>query len=340
MILKTLRRILFIILCIALIAISVGFLLPGKVHVERRLLISAPQRSIFKQVNVLENWVKWSPWLQADTTMQLLYSGPVSGVGSTLKWLSNNTSVGRGSLSIISSVPYDSIQLLLDYGKNGKSTTTFHLTKENQNTLVTSSLDSDLGMNPISRWFGLFSDYMVGPDLERGLFNLSQYSGNIKTVNGYEIIDSIVPAHILLTVRDTASPETIKPKLAGMYQRISKFLKSRNLSPTGSPIAVFHNYSNLQFDIEACMPVASIVAVPNGMNCIEKDAQKTIMVKYFGPYDLISGAYNAMQTYINDRELQITGPAWEEYVTNPNKEVDSTKWQTNIYYPLNSFPGL
>lgn len=332
---KILRRVLLAVLCIALIVIVVGFMLPRKVHVERSLVINASQKSVFKQINTLKNWVKWSPWLQMDSTMQLQFSGPVSGVGANYKWLSHNKNVGKGSVSIISSVPANSLQVIMDFGENGKSTGGFRLVKENSNTNVTWSLDSDLGMNPLSRWFGLFSDHMIGPDLEQGLYNLDQLLEDRHTVNGYKIIDIEVPARVLISVRDTASPETVTLKLAKMYNSISLFLKFKSLSPTGSPIAIFHHYTNRDFDIEAGIPISSVVEAPQGMNCSVKVAQKTIMIKYFGSYKLISEAYGALQTYIIDNELQITGPAWEEYISNPHLEADSTLWQTNIYYPLN-----
>jgi len=120
-----------------------------------------------------------------------------------------------------------------------------------------------------------------------------------------------------------------------MYNKISVFLKSNNLPPAGSPIAVFHSYTGRIFDIEACIPVASMMEVPNGMKCSVTNVKKSIMVKHFGPYKSISSAYNALQTYMTNMDLQISGPGWEEYITNPLMEADSNKWQTNIYYPLN-----
>ncbi len=332
---KTLRRILLIILCIALMLVAIGFLLPGNIHVERRMLINASRNRIFTEINTLRNWQNWSPWLTEDTSMQLFFTGPESGVGAGYNWSSKNNTIGQGSLSITSSVPLDSVKVIMDYGENGKATGTFILQKYDHNTLLTWSFDSRIGMHPVSRWIGLFSDYLIGPDLEKGLINLELYLKDINITNEYAIEESDVPARIFISVRDTASPKTITNKLTGMFKNISLFLKRRDLTPTGSPVAVFHDYTNRYFDIEACMPVASIVQVPEGVNCSVKAAQKTIMIQYFGSYKLISGAYTALQTYITDNELQVTGAGWEEYVTNPNTEPDSTMWQTNIYFPVN-----
>jgi hypothetical protein len=133
---KIFRRVLFIILCLALVIVTIGFILPRKIQVERRLLINGSSKSIFEQVNTLKNWVKWSPWLKNDTSMQLIFTGPESGVGSTCKWMSSDLNVGNGSLLIISSVSPDSLEVVFDFAERGKSTGKFFFIKENKNTNV------------------------------------------------------------------------------------------------------------------------------------------------------------------------------------------------------------
>jgi effector-binding domain-containing protein len=331
---KIFRRILFIILCIVLAIIAIGFFLPPKIRVERKMVISTSPRTLFSQVNTLKNWVKWSPWLQMDTTMQLIFSGPGSGVGATIHWTSNDKNVGNGSLAIISSVSPDSLEVIFDFAEKGKSTGRFIFQKENLNTNVIFSFDSDLGWNPISRWFGLFSDRLIGPDIEQGLFNLDQLVQDTKTIYGFDIAITEVPARVMISVRDTASPETITLKLSLMYNKIFLFFKNKGLSPIGNPIAIFHTYKNGNFDIEAGIPVASVTRVNGGLICSERAAQKTVMIKYTGSYQMISQAYVALQAYIQNNELQLDGPAWEEYIINPALEGDLTKRQTNIYYPI------
>jgi effector-binding domain-containing protein len=331
---KTLRRILLVFLCIALVFISSAYFLPRKIHVERSLSYNAPQKTVFDQINSLKIWEKWSPWILIDTTLQLSFSGPESGAGASYRWLSNNKNVGSGTVSLISSFPYDSLLLIMDFGEKGKSLSKFIFIRENKSTKVTWSLESDLGLNPFSRWFGLFSDRLIGPDLEQGLFHLEDLIEKIKQENIFEILEYEVPAQMYIMKRDTASPTTVSNKLADMYSRISSFMKSRNLSPTGAPVAVFHSYLGQSFDIEAGLPVASSIAVSNKLNFVKKDAQKVVMVKFLGSYNTISAAYYALNSYIIENELVIIGPPWEEYITNPQFESDSSKMQTNIFYPV------
>lgn len=331
---KIFRRVLIILLCIASLAALVGLLLPRKILVQRSLLMDANQKNIFAKINTLKTWEKWSPLLQIDSGMKIAYSGSPSGTGAALSWRSSNRNIGYGRISIISAAPYDSIRLLLDFGKNGTSVAKFTLHNTGLKTMVTWSIESELGLNVISRWVGLFSDRLIGPDLETGLINLNQLLIDSKTVNGFEILDYELPERILLSVRDTASPGTISTKLASMYSRLTMFINSRNLPPTGSPVAIFHASDNRNFDVEAGIPVKTAVEVPAGLQCTLLKPQKTIMVNYFGAYKSISGAYDALQKYMNDNAIHISGPGWEEYVTKPSAEADTNKWQTRIYYPV------
>ncbi len=333
-VMKTVRRILFFISFTALAVLSIGLLLPRKVNVERRIMLKASVHDIFVQVNTLKNWEKWSPWLQLDTNMLLSFSGPASGVGSRYTWFSQDKNIGNGYIFIHSSVPDESVQVLMDFGKNGRSNGEFHFIQVKDSIEVIWNIETDLGMNPLTRWFGLFSDRMVGPDLVKGLLNLEKQVKEIKIVNGFEITDYTVPAQILLSLRDTASQATISSKLSTMYMKVARFMKSGNLTPSAPPLAIFHNCADSIFDIEACIPIDTLTPVKDGLKCTLKESAKTVMIKYFGPYHSIKGAYNALQTCINNRELKVAGPPWEEYVSNPNMESDSGKWQTNIYYPV------
>jgi len=331
---KILRRILIFILCIVSLLISIGFLLPSRAYVERKLEINAFPEIVFKQLNTLKNWENWSPWLKDDTSLKFLYSGPESGPGASFSWLANNSSNEKYTVKIISSAPFDSLHVVLDFGLSGKTSGKFILNRVNNITVVSWSLESSIGMNPVSRWVALFTDKLVGPDLERGLLNIEELLLETDPSEEYDIVFCDVPSTFLLTIRDTVTPARVTAKFANMYQQLSFFLNSRHLSPTGSPIVIYHNISSQIFDIEVGIPITSLLETPYNIACIQTEAKKTIRLRYFGSYNLISSAYNYMQNYINERRLQVSGPSWEEFVTDPLKEPDSNKWQTNIYFPL------
>lgn len=282
----------------------------------------------------MQNWVNWWPGIQHDSSVKLQYSEIKSGEGAAFSWISSDYNTGSGKISIISDIHPDSLQVLIDYGKNGKSTSKFILQKVGLNTRLSWRLESDLGINPLTRWFGLFTDQMTGPDIEKGLNNLARLLDGNRTQNGFEIVEIEIPARILLSVRDTASTATVSSKMAQMFNHISKFLKTKHLTPIGPPMTIFHAFSSTSIDIESCIPISSTIATPSDIRCYESKSQNSLMIRYNGSYYQIAGAYSAIQAEIKERGIDISGSPWEEYISDPGLAADSNTIYTNVYYPV------
>src|ERR1035441_9774663 len=169
---KTLKKIFIgIVIFLALIVI-VSFMLPSKVRIERSMVMNAPPDVVFNQVNNLKNWEQWDAWTRMDSAMSKKYEGPEAGANCKRTWESKK--VGNGSMLIVDSKPDDSISIQLDFGNMGKPSSTFKFEKVENGTKVSWIMNSDLGMNPMHRIFGLFEDKMIGPDFEKGLTNMKE----------------------------------------------------------------------------------------------------------------------------------------------------------------------
>ncbi len=168
--LKTILRYLFI--GIAALA-GIGFLLPGKSHVERQTTIAAPNTFVFNQINELKNWVNWSPWQELDPNAKWVYSTlSTAGVGAWYTW-EGNEKVGSGKLTILDADSTKMLHCKMEFGKGADSFADFKLTpKDSTTTTVVWTLDTDLGLNPLARWFGLGMETFIAPDYEKGLANL------------------------------------------------------------------------------------------------------------------------------------------------------------------------
>lgn len=171
---KLIKRILVFLIVLVLGLIGISYILPGKAEVSRSITIDAPAEAIFPFVNSMQQTEKWSPWLARDPETQLTYSGPETGVGNILSWSSEHPQVGAGTQEIVESVANQSVRTALDFGQMGTATALFTLQPEGGQTDVTWGFESDLGLNPMSRWMGLMMDSWVGGDYERGLSNLKE----------------------------------------------------------------------------------------------------------------------------------------------------------------------
>lgn len=168
---KILKWLIVGILGLAAVLAVVGLVLPRQVRVQRTATVARPPAQVYALMNNMKRFNEWSPWAKLDPKTEYTFSGPDSGVGAKLEWKSDDPNVGKGMQVITSSTP-ESVKLDLEFGGQGNSKVEYAFQPDGTGTRVTWTMDSDLGNNPIGRWFGLMMDGMVGPDFERGLASL------------------------------------------------------------------------------------------------------------------------------------------------------------------------
>lgn len=171
---RMLRRVVLILVAIVVVLVAVGYLLPQRVAVARTIDVDAPPSIVFPLVADLREVGKWSPWTGIDPNMKINFTGPETGVGQMMSWSSNDARVGSGSQTIAEYAPESRVVTELDFGPQGHATATTTIEPAGEGSRVTWAFDTDLGMNPVARYFGLALEGMIAPDFERGLAKLKE----------------------------------------------------------------------------------------------------------------------------------------------------------------------
>jgi len=152
-----------------LAAVAVG--LPAHVTVARSVVANAPESVVFPYVANLHHFKDWSPWASRDPQLQLTYSGPESGKGARVDWVSQVRSIGTGSMEITNADPNKTIELAVNF--NGvEGTSNFDIAPSGSGSKVTWSFGYDSGSSPVKRWKALALDGFVGAEYRAGLDKL------------------------------------------------------------------------------------------------------------------------------------------------------------------------
>ncbi|SNZ19566.1 SRPBCC family protein [Cohaesibacter gelatinilyticus] len=156
---------------IAVVALAAAgtLLLPKQIKVERQATISATPSAILTLAASNEGYQRFNPYLSADPNLKISHFGPSSGIGSGFTFDGKD---GKGSQTV-AELSSNSVRYAIDLGPMGKPAQTIEVNPVTGGSLVTWSMDMDLGYNPIARIFGLFMDGMVGRTFEQGLDNLA-----------------------------------------------------------------------------------------------------------------------------------------------------------------------
>ena len=332
---KILKKILLGILIVAALLVIIAFFLPQQVHVERSLSMDAPAKIVYNQVIDLHSWDKWAKWNQIDPEMKVEYINAGVGENAGYSWSSENPQLGSGQLMITAAVPYNSIATTMDFMEEGTATGYFVFSEEGNSTTVSWGFDTDLGFNPIDRWFGLMFDRMLGPDFEEGLENLKVVSETIFAEKQpvCEIRD--MPAVKIVSIREVVQYKDIAEKMGVMYGELMKFNQKENIEMIDVPLAIYHQFDGTIIDLECAIPVNTLPEnTTDKIQGREISAKNYVHADHFGAYEKLGETHQFIQDWMDKRQLNLNGGPIERYLTDPQKEPDISKWHTSIYYPL------
>ncbi len=336
---KTLKKIFIGIIVLLVVLVIISFFLPKHVHVERTMVMNAAPEVVFNQVNTLKNWEKWSVWDRKDTTMQKKYEGPEAGINAKFSWDSQNKDLKTGSMTIKSSAPNDSISIELVFGERTPSIATFHFFKDDKGTKVIWSMDMDMGMNPVAKYFGLMMDKMIGPDFDKGLANIKDIVEKLppptKLPDDYlKIVETTVPQQNILKVHIKCSEKEIGKNLGESYHKIGEYAGKNKANMTGAPMAIYQHWQNDAFEFDAAVPFDKKLPGVGDVKSGEIKAGNVIMTNFYGPYNKVNIAHELIKDWLKTNNKKQKGDAWEVYASDPGMEKDTAKWLTQVFYPI------
>lgn len=330
---KWIKRILIILVTLIVLALIVAFFLPSKSSVERSVVINAKTDKIMSQIIDLKKWDFWSPWKLDDTAAKYTYNDTV-GIGAFMEW--KGEMVGHGNLRITAIEPGKSITYILSFIKpfKSKSTGMFAFDSTPEGVKVTWKNEMALAW-PISRWMGVFIDFdkQMGPDFEKGLTLLRNH---VETMHEYTytILEKNVEAQTIAGIRAKIHKGDISKILGANYGAIMAYVSKNGAKCIGPPMAITMAWDSLTWDFIAAMPIDKEIPSQDKIKVEKSYAGKAIYVEYKGAYDKTYTAYMDMGAYVKEHNLTEAGGPWEVYVTDPATEPDTSKWITEIYFPV------
>ena len=138
----------------------------------------------------------------------------------------------------------------------------------------------------------------------------------------------------MLSIRELVTMENIGPKMGEFYGQIMMFIEENQLKMTKYPIAVWHSYSDTDNDMECAVFVEGDVEGTDLIKSSKSYAGKVVVLDYYGAYDASPDGWQKIEEFIAAGSLEKNGIPWDEYITDPMIETDTSKWLTRLYQPV------
>ncbi len=338
---KALKVTLLSLLGLLILLLLVSFFMPSKVHVERSMVITAHPHQIFPYLNNFKKWVEWSPWHKKDSTTLYDYSGIEEGPGSVFTWKSKHPQVGNGEMKILESYADTFIKTKMTFEGMGISYSYFKLAETDAGTTLTWIMESNgEGMPfyfvPVSKYFNLFMDDMLGKDFEEGLALLQGIMAKIPHyhIGEYEAEIRDFPGLHYIGIREKIAGSDLNKRMSEHYATLENTLKNAKQSAKGAPFTINYFARNNVFDMMIALGVETPFTTSEPVQSKQLPAGKWMLVKYVGGYSGISGLYQKGFELLASQNLKPSGAPMEFYIVNPGMEADSNKWVTEVVFPF------
>ncbi|MEE8046733.1 MAG: GyrI-like domain-containing protein [Dehalococcoidia bacterium] len=118
------------------------------------------------------------------------------------------------------------------------------------------------------------------------------------------------------------------------FGTVGPYFNSHGMEMTGPPVAIFYGPVDGKSDVGVGSPVVQVTSTTDEMIELELAAGKVATAVYTGPYEGVSAAWEELMKELQARGVETVEPCWEEYITDPSNEPDSSKWQTLLVQPL------
>lgn len=316
---------------ITVIFLVAPLFMPTTFKVQKEVVIAASPEVVFEQINTFKKWENWSPWLQRDSTITNTYTGTENGVGSKMTWKSNKS--GEGWMEITESKKPVSIVTTVNIGGHSEFNGIFTLSAVDSGTKVVWINTGHSGY--LGRWFHLLADKAIGDDLQQGLVNLSNYIKTLPANLPYRLSElemAETNEFNIYYVTDSCPLNQLVEKQANGYKVLNDFMLKNKIESLGAPMMFYRTWSPQKVVFEAAVPVQTLKATVSGnIKSRTEKATQAVSLSYYGEYDYIPYAYNAVIDSIAAYGYTFTGPIFEVYVSNP---AANSEKETKLFFPV------
>ncbi|HOV12546.1 MAG TPA: GyrI-like domain-containing protein [Bacteroidales bacterium] len=335
---KILKKIIIALLVIIALILLVLLFMPSKRHMEESINIKGPAKNIYEQVITMKKWEKWMPFSEEDPEMKIFYEGAPKGVGAIMKWESKKQ--GNGSMTIEEAEAYKKIKLKLEFEGQGISHSDFLFTETGESTDVVWSLDIENLKYPIGRLIGIFMPGTIHKSFHNGLVTLKKVSEEYTSALGIfktsEVSIKKMEKQHALYIRDSSRIDEIDMIIGKLFGELYQYLGMNRIECTAPPFVrylVWDEKANKNV-MEAGVFIKEPVKGNDRVKYQEIPVQNYVRAIHTGAYESVHNTHMVIDKYIIDNKLTLTGAPMEIYITDPEKEPDITKWETEVLYPI------
>lgn len=328
-------------LLIFLVVVFVGycifmFFLPASFVMERKITVEAKPAKVYNTVLDMESWKHWSYWDQIDSTNEVSYFGTPGEVGSGYAWKGDPNIVGEGTFTVTALEADNRIDF--DLAFMGQSPAAGYFAFEpigEGETEVTYGFVAEFGF--FDRIGKFFIEMALSDAYEKSLAALKDHVESMPEEMSFNVEEVSVESMPYYGIRESLDIADMNSEFfASHYAELGAFLQEDMEKMTSPPLAFYEVWDEENGKTTVVVAIAATSEKEANERIIKgmTHSGPALKVAFYGPYEATGAAHEAIYAYAGENGFEMAGAPYEVYVTDPSTESDSSKWLTEIYYPV------
>lgn len=314
----------------------VAIIAPASLKVEQSTIIDASPSEVYPHVACFKNWEPWNPWDAMDSTNTNEFSEQACGVGAWYTW--NGQQTGSGRQDILEATENEYIKCKLVFSMDPKPQTSEWFFEEvEEGTKVTwNFIGTEASF--FNRPMNLIGEFFLEQAYTAGLASLKEVVESMPTAETptIDVMEVDLAEAKYLLISGDVRPEDIADYYTENFAKIMSYAGGQGAEIAGAPSGFYFNWTDTLAKMAAAIPIDKEVAGTNEIEFRVIAEGKALQVDHFGPYDGTGPAHYAIEDYANENGIKLANIAIEAYVTDPVDQPDTSKWLTQIIYPISA----
>ncbi|MBN2893668.1 MAG: GyrI-like domain-containing protein [Bacteroidales bacterium] len=143
-----------------------------------------------------------------------------------------------------------------------------------------------------------------------------------------------VKAEQMISMRSKVEMAEIGNEMGRLYGQLMTYADEKAYEMVGAPIAIYHDWTFTESDFECGLLVSGNLEPTDDIMVSETYAGKVVTAINYGAYCTVTKTWKAISAYVKENGFEENGLPWEEYITDPTMEPDTSKWETKLYQPV------
>ena len=350
-------RLLEILISLAIVAglfLVVALVLPSSRHLVEKVETNRKLTIAFDSLNSLRRFKDWNPLVLRDPRVQMTLSGPDSGVGARLDYVSKEEGLGKGSWEITESVSREKVSFKIDNeerGTNKRTSFSFKPTgRNNRNVEITQSYDVDYGWNLLGRYAGMYVSRHIGDDMKLGLSRIVgmlaavpnvDYAVSGSKMTGLKVADRPVEDLLFVNAGNVERGNSqIQASITANAEWLKRVMEANGLEAVGPLRIISTELGRETYNFDVAQAVrkkdGSAVGKPSlqgPVQHVQNPAAKVATAAYTGYMAELDNVRNALRAWTLTSGYEIADRPYESYKSGIADSF-TENGQFDVYYPL------